>query len=102
MEWIREHIGWLLPVISAVVGFIAWLLRLESRVAMNTRTITALETAHERHTADTGRHANGKAVEKLEHKIDELQKSVETKIDELQKSTRDDLRDLFNKVYDQK
>jgi len=109
MEWIREHVGWLIPVFSTLAAAFAWLLRLEGRVANNTKATERLEERITDHASDTSKHANGKAVEKLEQKIDKFsdelvdtRKSLEISIHDTSKELRDQIANLFDKLYDQK
>lgn len=105
MEFLTTHVGTILAVASAVVGVLGWFLRLEYRVkAMESKC-----DIFDLHVTDTGRHANGKSLDKLEHKLDELREEmIDSRREEREAASsrwealEAKIDKLFDRLYDQK
>lgn len=77
------HPAFLVPTALALVGFIAWLIRLESRVSTNTGSIKEQKKILADHCADNDIHFNLRVAEQVDLRNEHRFRTIETQLQEI-------------------
>lgn len=82
--------GFLVPVSLAVIGFITWLIRLESKVSINEKEASRANVHHEEtrrdldaHTANAEIHFNQRLATEVQRRTDDRVGRIESDVKEI-------------------